>query len=165
MKKFSFISSVLLLTAVVVFLLIGCQKETSSSEEPTSVTSDNTPIKAVASGGNYAGTISNNYADALRKNYISKFSDDDNDRKLALQVAFSAKDLAAFISALQAKNNADIIYVNFGVYGRGAPALDSKNNGRLTVFFTGNSNLSVKTNGVSDAQSDEQSLNHGQIFP
>jgi hypothetical protein len=165
MKKFSFISSVFVLTVVVGFLFIGCQKETTTADDSTINNSENTNIKAISGNGIFAGSIDNAYGDALRSNYINKF--DQGDGKLTLQVAFSAKDLAAFINTLQTKNNADIIYVNFGVYGRNAWAPNRKDNGRLTVFFSGNKprqNGEIKTNGVA-AEAESESLNHGAAIP
>jgi hypothetical protein len=162
MKKFSFISSVLLLVVVIAFLFIGCQKESAVTEEGVS-TSENASIKAIARNGSFEGSIDGSYAASLQQNFTKEYDADNQ----TLRVAFSAKNLAAFIGSLQTKYKSDIIYVNFGVYGKGAPAPNAKDNGRMTVFFTGNnmpgSNGNVKTNGA-DGQSDEY-LNHGGLLP
>ncbi|HEY1018787.1 MAG TPA: hypothetical protein VGE25_07310, partial [Sediminibacterium sp.] len=78
-----------------------------------------------------------------------------------------AKDLIAFINGLQAKYKSDVIYVNFGVYGRGALPVSSKDYGRLTVFFTGNKipapAITRRTDGIGDPL--DEFLNHGQLVP
>ncbi len=166
MKKISFISSVLLLVLVVTFLFVGCQKESAVAEETTTADAESVAIKSEAGNGSFAGSIDNSYAEALQKNFTTKY----NGKDQTLQVAFSAKDLAGFISNLQKKNKADIIYVNFGVYGKGAPAPKWTDNGRLTVFFTGNNNKkknsgNVRTNDDDNSEKESQSLNHGEMFP
>jgi hypothetical protein len=163
MKKFSFLSSVFLLVMVVTFLFIGCQKESAIGEEEVITTnSENVSIKSNNVTGSLFGSINRDYATALQNNFKEKYKGS----KQTLQVAFSAKDLITFITNLQKKNNSDIIYVNFGVYGKGAPALDWKDNGRMTVFFTGNNKKNsgnVSTNDVS--RDEEESFNHGTIHP
>ena len=162
MKKFSFLSSALLLFGVVAFLFMACQKEQSPVLADDSVSESNT-ITGVAGHGAFQGSIDGPYAAALQQNFSEKY--DNNDQ--TLQVAFSAKDLTAFIASLQKKYKTDIIYVNFGVYGIGAPPMDRKDNGRMTVFFTGNNitnpSGNVKTNGMS--ASDDDYLNHGGLVP
>lgn len=162
MKKFSFISSVLLLVVVITFLFIGCQKESSVTEEEVSA-SDNASIKAIVGNGSFEGSIDGSYAASLQRNFRQEYDTDNQ----TLQVAFSAKNLAAFIGSLQTKYKSDIIYVNFGVYGKGASAPNAKDNGRMTVFFTGNnmpgSKGGVKSNGATS--SSDEYLNHGEIFP
>jgi amino acid transporter len=166
MKKFSFLSSVFLLIVVVVFLFVGCQKETATTEETNNVISTESPVvKGISGNSTLAGSISTAYAAALQANFKDKYGDN------TYQIAFSAKDLSTFISKLQGKYKSDVIYVNFGLYGQGAPAVNWKDNGRLTVFFTGNnikSNISgsVKTDGISSSDRDEDAyLNHGQMYP
>lgn len=161
MKKFSFLSSVLLLIVVVTFLFAGCQKESAATDNGVSSTSESATVRGVAGSGPFAGSINGSYAAALQANFEKKYDDD----RQSLRIAFSAKDLAAFIANLQAKNKSDIIYVNFGVYGKGAPAPNSKDNGRMTVFFTGNNTGRNSGNVQVDADGTEDMLNHGDIFP
>jgi hypothetical protein len=167
MKKFSFLSAAVLLCSVVVVLLISCQKEQSAvSNEPEMSSTDETHMVALSGSGPYSGSIKPSYASSLAANYAKKYGSDDNQ---AQYVAFSAKDLVAFINGLQAKYKSDIIYVNFGVYGRGALPLKSKDYGRLTVFFTGNKIAGSATQrnfGVAaDDVANDEFLNHGGIYP
>jgi hypothetical protein len=168
MKKFSFLSAAVLLSSVVVVLLISCQKEQSAvSNEPEMSAIDETHIVALSGSGPYSGSIKPSYASSLAANYAKKYGSDEGQ---AQYVAFSAKDLVAFINGLQAKYKSDIIYVNFGVYGRGALPIKSKDYGRLTVFFTGNKipgtntqrNFGVDADNLSD---NDEFLNHGNLFP
>jgi hypothetical protein len=159
MKKFSFLSSVFLLVMVIAFLFIGCQKESAVSEEEPKVTSSENVTINNNVAGSLPGSIDRNYADALQNNFKERYSG----KNQTLKVSFSAKDLISFITNLQKSNNTDVIYVNFGVYGKGAPAPDWKNNGRMTVFFSGNSNKNsgaIKTNDIDDGPKDAY-LNHG----
>jgi hypothetical protein len=164
MKKFSFISNAVLLGAVVTFLFLACQKEQNAVSDDQVTTSENVRSVGVTGGGSFAGSIDGSYAAALQNNFAKKYDEDNQ----TLKVAFSAKELLAFINSLQTKYNSDIIYVNFGVYGKGAFAPNPKDNGRLTVFFTGNninnSSGNTRTTGM-DASSSDQRLNHGEIFP
>jgi hypothetical protein len=102
----------------------------------------------------FAGSISTAYAAALQANFKDKYGDNNQ----TYQIAFSAKDLSAFISNLQAKYKSDIIYVNFGLYGKGAPAVNWKDNGRLTVFLQGITlkatyQAPLKLDGISSSES------------
>ena len=170
MKKFSFLSGAVLLSAGVVVLLASCQKEqtiVSNEENATAAATENTHIVALSGSGPYAGSIKKSYAASLAANYQKKYGDDDDQ---AQYVAFSAKDLVAFINGLQTKYKSDIVYVNFGVYGKGALPIKSKDYGRLTVFFTGNkitgSNSNRRNDGVADDElSNDEFLNHGNIWP
>ena len=168
MKKNSLTGS-LLLAIVITVLFTACQKEQSTTATETDAVaagSENSTIVRVAgTGGSYPGSINPTYAAALAANYSRKFGDDDDFTKY---VAFSAKDLVAFINNLQTKYKSDIIYVNFGVYGRGAQAVNYRDNGRLTVFFTGNKIPAPASGRKSDGLLDDvldEFLNHGQIFP
>jgi len=122
----------------------------------------------VSGSGAYAGSIKPSYASALAANYIKQYGSDDNQTQ---SVAFSAKDLIAFLNGLQTKYKSDIIYVNFGVYGKGALPVNSKDYGRLTVFFTGNKipapTSSLHNNGILDNLDDvlDEFLNHGSMLP
>jgi uncharacterized protein YcfL len=59
MKKFSFLSSVFLLIVVVVFLFVGCQKETAATEEEntTIVSSDGAVVKGIEGTSIVTGLI------------------------------------------------------------------------------------------------------------
>ena len=145
------------------FVFISCQKEEVSAEVSTTASETRIINGSSGSGGLFDGSISGNYADALARNFAKKY--DDNDQ--SLRVAFSQKDLSAFITALKTNYNSTIIYVNFGVYGNGAKAANAKDDGRMTVFFTGNNMPKHKPGGrTNGATSDEDEfLNHGEIFP
>lgn len=169
MKKFSFLSAAILLSSIVVVLLISCQKEqnTVSIEPEASATEEKVNIVALSGTGPYSGSIKPSYASSLAANYTRKYGSSEGQ---AQYVAFSAKDLVAFINGLRTKNKSDIIYVNFGVYGRGALPVNSKDYGRLTVFFTGNKigGLNdLKNNGIAadDVSTNDEFLNHGTLYP
>lgn len=164
MKKFSSLAG-LCIFLLFASTLVSCQKEQAATNDSTTNTSsENANVVGVAGSGPYAGSISISYADALAANYAKKYNDDNRTQ----YVAFNAKDLVAFINNLQAKYKSDIIYVNFGVYGKGALPVNAKDYGRLTVFFTGNKipapSASRRTDGTTDATTDEF-LNHGGLVP
>lgn len=168
MKKFTSFLNALTLLVFACILFAACQKEqNTTSTETNAVSADNEKVVGVAGGGKYAGSISNSYAASLAANYLSKYGDDKNHTNY---VVFSAKDLKQFITDLQAKYKSDSIYVNFGVYGRGAAPVNSKDYGRLTVFFTGN-NISFSTGSrrndgfTADNGSQDEFLNHGSMLP
>lgn len=162
MKKFSFLSAAIMISSVAVVLFISCQKEqTAVADQETS--SERVSVNGSNGSGSYAGSVNQSYADALAANYIKKFGDDD---KQSQSVAFNAKDLISFLQGLQTKYKSDVIYVNFGLYGKGAPAVNPKNNGRLTVFFTGNKpqySSGRRQDGTDDGGDDY--LNHGELSP
>jgi hypothetical protein len=160
MKKFSIVTSALLLFAVIGLLFMACQKE-QAAVTTDEANSENTNIKRTAGSGGFQGSIDGSYAASLARNFEKKYDEDNQ----VLRVAFSAKDLAAFIAGLQTKQSSDIIYVNFGVYGKGAPAPNPKNNGRMTVFFTGNNLQRSTGNQRTDGTTSDESLNHGDLLP
>lgn len=168
MRKFFFFSNKLLLLAAVTIFTVSCQKEQVETTEPEIAATENNRIVGVSGGGPYEGSIAPSYASSLAKNYQKKFGDDDDN--VAERVEFKAKDLIAFINGLQAKYKSDIIYVNFGVYGKGALPVNSKDYGRLTVFFTGNKIPAPSTprkrrsDGILEEVLDEF-LNHGDLIP
>ncbi len=168
MKKFSFFSNKLLLLAVLTVFTISCQKEQVETTEPEIAATDNNRIVGVSGDGPYAGSIAPSYAASLANNYQKKYGDDDDN--VVERVEFKAKDLIAFINGLQAKYKSDVIYVNFGVYGKGALPVNSKDYGRLTVFFTGNkipapaTPRNRRSDGILEEVLDEF-LNHGQLNP
>lgn len=158
MKKLVFLFGTIMLVTV---LFSSCQKEQTAATEDTAATSER--VVGVAGTGPYEGSINAGYAASLAANYAKKFGGDDQ----TLRVEFKAKDLIAFINGMQAKYKSDIVYVNFGVYGRGAQPVNPKDYGRLTVFFTGNKipapAATRRTDGIGDPL--DEFLNHGQIYP
>ncbi len=161
MKKLSTISSGLLFTVMVIAFFAACKKEQSTvSQETAAIPADETRIVGVA--GSLGEGVSPSYAAALTANYSKKY-----DEKNQVQyIVFDAATLNKFIANLQSKYGATKIYVNFGVYGKDAPALDSKDNGRLTVFFTGDKIPAPSSRyGNDGASSSDEFLNHGTIYP
>ncbi len=163
MKKFSFLT----VAALAALMLVSCKKEQAAADETATASSgsDNVTISGVAGSGPYAGSINASYAASLAANYAKKYDDSNQPQ----YVEFDAKDLVEFINNLRAKYKSDKIYVNFGVYGKGALPVNSKDYGRLTVFFTGNKipapyTNGKKTDGLLDSTLDEF-LNHGDLIP
>lgn len=158
MKKLVFLLGTIMLVTV---LFSSCQKEQAAATEDTAATSER--VVGVAGNGPYEGSINAGYAASLAANYAKKFGGDDQ----TLRVEFKAKDLIAFINGIQAKYKSDIIYVNFGVYGKGAQPVNPKDYGRLTVFFTGNKipapSATRRTDGLGDPL--DEFLNHGGLVP
>lgn len=156
MKKLVLLFGTIMLVTV---FFSSCQKEQTVAETPEAATERN--VVGVAGVGPYEGSITPSYAASLAANYVDKYGNK------SIRVEFKAKDLVAFINGLQAKYKSDVIYVNFGVYGKGAEAVNNKDNGRLTVFFTGNKipapSTSRRTDGTSDGT--DEFLNHGGIYP
>lgn len=159
MKKLVFLFGTIMLVTV---LFSSCQKEQTAATEDTAATSER--VVGVAGTGPYAGSINPGYASSLAMNYAKKYVNDDQQ---SLRVEFKTKDLIAFINGLQTKYNSDVVYVNFGVYGKGALPVNSKDYGRLTVFFTGNKipapSATRRNDGIGDPL--DEFLNHGGIYP
>jgi hypothetical protein len=168
MKKFSFRSATTMII-VAVALFLSCQKEQGAVANDPAAT-DATMSEGAVIGkddtGPLQGAIQSAYATALAENYKKKYGNNDEQSQ---SVAFSAKDLIKFIGTLKTKYKSDIIYVNFGVYGKGAAPVNAKDYGRLTVFFTGNkipgTSSSVRRDGISEFNDADQFLNHGGIAP
>lgn len=158
MKKLVFLFGTIMLVTV---LFSSCQKEQAAATEDTAATSER--VVGVAGNGPYEGSINAGYAASLAANYAKKFGEDDQ----TLRVEFKAKDLIAFINSMQTKYKSDIVYVNFGVYGRGAQPLNPKDYGRLTVFFTGNKIPAPSSTRRNDGFGDpmDEFLNHGGLVP
>jgi len=142
--------------------LAACQKDQGAvSKETPAASSENTIVGVAGSQGE---GVTPSYAGALAYNYSRKYNEDNQ----AQYVVFDAATLSKFIATLQSKYGSTKIYVNFGVYGKGAPAVNSKDNGRLTVFFTGDK-IPAPTTGrrndgiISDVV--DEFLNHGNIYP
>ncbi len=164
MKKLFVSPGSLLIVTLMVLVLVACQKDQNAVTAQTDATAaTESTVVGVAGHGKFAGSIKPSYASALAYNFQRAYG------SKTVSVAFSAKDLKAFISNLETKYKSDIIYVNFGKYGDGAPALNAKDNGRLTVFFTGN-NMPGTTggrsnNGVTAPADSDEFLNHGSMLP
>jgi hypothetical protein len=156
-----------LIAAVATVLFISCQKEQSSGSTTAAnaAATEGNVVGVAGTSGVFAGSVPLVYAAGLKANYAKAYGTSNDQTQM---VAFSAKDLVGFINSLQTKYKSDIIYVNFGVYGKGALPVSSKDYGRLTVFFTGNNIPGVtsgkKTDGSVDDGSDEF-LNHGGLVP
>ncbi len=165
MKKFTFLSGMVLIATVVAVLFVSCQKEQSPvTDETASASSSENQVVGIAGTGSYAGSIDASYASSLAANYANKYNDADQTQ----YVSFSAKELVSFINSLRTKYKSDLIYVNFGVYGNGAKPLNDKDYGRLTVFFTGNKIPAPTSGHKTDDTTDDGSdafLNHGGVFP
>lgn len=166
MKKFSFLSATVLVSAITVVLFVACQKEQVATPEEQAVPASEGAVRGIAGGGPFSGSVNSSYAAALADNFNKKFGRDDDN--MSQSVAFNAKDLIGFINNLQTKYKSDIIYINFGVYGKGAKPVNAKDWGRLTVFLTGNKIGSTggrRNDGVNEEEESDQYLNHAQLFP
>ena len=163
MKKFSF-DAKLAIIAIAAVLFVSCQKDQSATPDNTNANNTESRVVGTAGTGTWAGSIPPSYAAALVANYNDKY----DDRNQTQYVAFSINDLSEFLNNLKAKYKSDQVYVNFGVYGKGAKPVNDKDWGRLTVFFTGNKipapSSSKKTDGILDGLQDEF-LNHGGLVP
>lgn len=160
-----------MMIGLAIALFVSCQKEQSSVTNPenNAVSSlQEGRVTGVTGAGPYAGSIQSSYAAALADNYVKKFNGQTQ------SVAFKTKDLIAFLTNLQNKYKSDVIYVNFGVYGKGAAPVSSKDYGKLTVFFTGSKAATTGNKRVDEAStqdpndpnsSNDQYLNHGGIWP
>ena len=160
MKKFSSIGSAALFSAMVALLFIACQKEQVATDSVT-LGSEATVLNGVTGSGPFAGSITGAYAASLAYNFANKYKGGNQ----TIKVAFSAKDLSAFIASLKGKYNSDIIFVNFVLYGQGAEPFNLKDNGRMTVFFTGNNMPTATGNVRTHGTADDAYMNHGEIFP
>ena len=167
MKKYLLFSKALTLVVFSTVLLMSCKKEQSNVADTVIPPASDNGAMIVSGGstGPYEGSIDQTYAPALATNYAKKYDEDNQ----VQYVAFKADELISFLQNLKTKYQSDYIYVNFGVYGKGAPALNSKDNGRLTVFFTGNKipvTIKRRTEGIGALSlSDDEFLNHGEIYP
>ncbi len=162
MKKFSNIIGTALTAVIVMVVFAACQKDqTTVTQETAAVSSEQTQLIGVTGSG--GEVVSGSYAAALQSNYYRKYNDDDNKPQY---VAFDAATLSAFIAKLQSSGSTKI-YVNFGVYGKGSPAPNDKDNGKLTVFFTGSKvpTPSSRYRGDGSSLDGEDFLNHGEMFP
>ncbi len=162
MKKIFSTSSIILSAIMAMVFLAACQKDQGAVSKETAAASSENVVVGVA--GTEGQGVTPSYAGALAYNYAKKYNEDNQ----AQYVVFDAATLSKFIANLQSKYGSTKIYVNFGVYGKGAPAVNSKDNGRLTVFFTGDK-IPAPTTGrrndgiVTDVV--DEFLNHGGLVP
>ena len=162
MKKIFSTSSIILSAIMAMVFLAACQKDQDAvSTETAAASSENTVVGVAGSEGQ---GVTSSYAGALAYNYTKKYNEDNQSQ----YVVFDAATLSKFIANLQTKYGSKKVYINFGVYGKGAPAQNSKDNGRLTVFLTGDK-IPAPTSGrrndgiVSDLT--DEFLNHGGLLP
>lgn len=151
MKKFQILGTVLLLS-VVTILLVACQKgqDGSITNESNTVKNSEENITAIeVDASSIPGIISKNEAAKMASRYKSARINKSE------YISFDVKDIQNYLSVLK-KQGSKKIYVNFGIY----------ENGRLTVFFSGDkkkSSGSIRGNDVD--KEDSEFLNHGGLFP
>jgi len=148
MKKFQILGTVLLLS-VVTILLVACQKEQDGvTNEVNNKSSEESVVAIEVNAANIPGIISQNEAAAMATNYknhgINKTE----------YVAFNVKDIQDYLNLLKRQRSTKI-YVNFGLY----------NNGRLTVFFSGDGKKRVGSKKDDNVEKETEFLNHGGLFP
>jgi hypothetical protein len=153
----------MLLSAVMVMVIFcACQKDQSPVSQETAATSSE-EAHIVGVSGSLGEGITPSYAGSLASNYNKKYNEEGSQ---AQYVVFDAAVLSKFIANLQSKYGATKIFVNFGVYGKGASAPNSKDDGRLTVFFTGDKIPAPSSRRGNDAAATtDEFLNHGNIYP
>jgi|GEM_PF-565276 hypothetical protein len=164
MKKFSFIGSLLLLTTVIVFLFIGCQKESAVADETVTPAAGGESVVVGTDGGDakIQGLISEENAAAMSAAYAKSVP-----KGSTLSVTYSTKDLIAFLKTLNTKYKSDSVRVTFGIYDK-KTAHTRGQIGRTTIFFMGNniatSKGGVRTNAIGDIES-SNFLNKGEMAP
>lgn len=145
-------------------LIISCQKQQDAVTTDTAAT-DAAVIKNVA-GESYFGKITRAQAEEMYNAYTAKAG-----KGATEYVAFSIKDLQAYLATLQAKYKSEQVYVNLAIYDE-KTAPDPSLVGRTTIFFSGNNKDKTRTGSggntgfgflATDAPSDY--MNHGQIYP
>ena len=166
MKKFSFIGSILLLAVVVIFLFIGCQKESAATDttEAIATTGGESAVIKSTAGSGINGLISEENATQMAAAYAKS-----NPVGKTLSVAYATKDLIAYLKVLNNKYKSDSVYVTFAIYDK-KTAHKPAQIGRTTVFFMGNKGAGlgkVTTNGLINADDDASSnyLNGGMQRP
>lgn len=145
-------------------VIISCQKQQDAVTTDTAAT-DAAVIKNVAGEG-YSGKISRADAEEMYGAYKSKAENGATE-----YVAFSIKDLQAYLATIQAKYKSDVVYVNLAVYDE-KTAPKSNLVGRTTIFFSGNNKLRTRTGtgdrtgfGFLTLDNTGDYMNHGQIYP
>jgi hypothetical protein len=148
MKKFQILGTVLLLS-VVTILLVACQKEQDGVTNEVNNKSSEESVTAIqVNASDIPGIINRNEAADMAARYAKSGINE------SIAVSFDIKDIQNYLNVLK-RDRSSKIYVNFGMY----------NNGRLTVFFSGDkksNNGSVRGNFAED---EGKFLNHGGLFP
>jgi hypothetical protein len=147
MKKFQILGTVLLLS-VVTTLLVACQKEQDGVTNEVSKSTDESITAIQVDASNIPGIIQQNEASALASRYAAARVNK------STAVAFSVKDIQNYLNLLK-RDRSEKIYVNFGMY----------ENGRLTVFFSGDKKKSSGSIRNSDFDKESDFLNHGGLLP
>lgn len=163
MKRLSFMSKMTMVFGLAI-VIVSCQKQQDAVTTDTATT-DAAVIKNVAGEG-YSGKISRADAEEMYGTYKSK-----SEKGATEYVAFSIKDLQAYLTTIQAKYKSDVVYVNLAVYDEKtatAPSLV----GRTTIFFSGNNKANNRTRsggrtgyGFLTFDDTADFMNHGQIYP
>ncbi|MBV9989504.1 MAG: hypothetical protein JO301_17620 [Chitinophagaceae bacterium] len=168
MKKFSFLSSVFLLIAVVVFLFVGCQKETTTTEqENKAVPASEGIVQGVAGTSTITGLISPDHAQKMSDAFAKKYPNVGT-----TTVGYSTKNLIGYLTTLLVKYKMDSVYVGYGLYDAETAPRPSYA-GHATIFFTGDRNPKLRvsssngphTDADSAPESESRSLNMGSLFP
>lgn len=163
MKRLSFMSKMAMVLGLAM-VMVSCQKQQDAVTTDTAAT-DAAVIKNVAGEG-YSGKISRADAEEMYGAYKSKA-----EKGATEYVAFSIKDLQAYLATIQAKYKSDVVYVNLAVYDdKTAP--DPSLAGRTTIFFSGNNKAKARTRtggvtgfGFLTFDDTADFMNHGQIYP
>jgi hypothetical protein len=165
MKKFSFLSSVFLLIVVVVFLFVGCQKETAATEEEntTIVSSDGAVVKGIEGTSIVTGLISPDHAQKMSHAFAKKYPD-----VITNSVGYSTKNLIAYLTILSQKYKIDSVFVGFGLYDN-ETAPKRSYIGRATIFFMGDNSTKLTSGAVGTDEADQSRssnyLNGGTMLP
>lgn len=148
MKKFQILGTVLLLS-VVTTLLVACQKEQDGVTNEVNNNSKDESITAIqVDASNIPGMIAQNEAAELASRYAAARVNK------STAVSFSVKDIQNYLNLLK-RHGSSKIYVNFGMY----------DNGRLTVFFSGDKKSRSGSIKDDDVRGEEDFLNHGGLLP
>lgn len=148
MKKFQILGTVLLLS-VVTILLVACQKEQDGVTNEVNSTKSEENITAIeVDASAIPGIIDRDEAAKMAARYAN------SGVNKSIAVSFDIKDMRDYLSVLR-RGGSSKIFVNFGMY----------ENGRMTVFFSGDKktrNGSVRGNFEDGS---ERFLNHGGLVP
>ncbi len=151
MKKFQILGTVLLLS-VVTILLVACQKEQDGVTNEVNSTKSEESVTAIeVNASDIPGIIDRSEAAKMAARYAN------SGLNKSTAVSFDIKDIQNYLNVLK-RSGSSKIYVNFGMY----------DNGRLTVFFSGDkrsSNGSVRGNFADDPNDPSKFLNHGGLVP
>lgn len=148
MKKFQILGTVLLLS-VVTILLVACQKEQDGvTNEVNNRNASETVTAIEVNASDIPGIIDRDEAAKMAARYANAGVNK------SLAVSFDVKDIQNYLSVLK-RSGSSKIYVNFGMY----------DNGRLTVFFSGDKKTSNGNVRGNFDDGSERFLNHGGLVP